>query len=113
MTEYVQPGETISKDPNSELDYGATWAKFLAQCPGDAIATSEWLIPAELDGEGDPVATRLRFSETHPQSTIDGAITVTWLIGGTPGRSYDVVNRIRTIEGRSEDQIVPFYISEH
>ena len=85
---------TFLKDPHAVLDYTIDWTRWLA---GDTIATSEWLVPAEL-------------TLTAHTKTI--ASTTVWLSGGTAGESYSVTNRISTDGGRTEDRSFTVRVEE-
>jgi len=74
------------KDPDATLDYKADWTLWL---DGDTISQSSWIIPADLTKEAEAVG--------------DTTATV-WLSGGTLGRKYEVVNRINTSAGRTDDR---------
>lgn len=91
--------DTISKDPDSDLDYGAAWAKFLAMVPGDTIESSVWIVPPNTLEEHD--------------DSIDGAITRVWFRGGVLGETYVIVNRVTTSQGRIEDKTIYFRIEQH
>ena len=76
------------KDPDAVLDYQVNWADWLA---GDTIATSTWIVPAGITQDSE--------SETMTAATI-------WLSGGTLGASYELVNRITTAAGRTDDRTI-------
>lgn len=86
--------KTFVKDPNATLDYILKWAPWLR---GDFIDTSSWIVPAGLTLE----------NEDQTSTT-----TTAWLSGGTVGESYEVVNRITTIGGRTEDRTLTIKIRE-
>lgn len=77
------------KDPNATLDYGFDWSEWLAT--GDTISSSDWTVPAGL--------TEVSASNTTTTATV-------FLSGGTAGSSYDVVNRITTANGRTDDRTI-------
>ncbi len=80
-------GNTFFKDPDAVLDYGVDWTAWLGS---DTILTSAWAVtPTGLAAE--------RGSNTTKTTTI-------WLRGGTLGQAYDVVNRITTTGGRTDDR---------
>lgn len=79
---------TLLKDPDAVLDYEVNWATWLGT---DTIATSEWLT-AEGISEADATNT--------------ATATTIWLSGGDVGQVYDVVNRITTVGGRTNDQTI-------
>lgn len=76
------------KDPGEVLDYQLNWTSRLA---GDTIATSTWVIPAEL--------TKVIDSNTETTTTV-------WLSGGTLSTWPDVTNHIVTSSGRTMYQTV-------
>lgn len=90
--------EIYTKDPDAALDYTRDWTDFL---DGDTLATSTWLVPAGLTiGTGDKAPTH------------DTTSATVWLSGGTPGRSYVVINRITTAAGRTDDRSIQLIIRE-
>lgn len=76
------------KDPDAVKDYGVNWLAWLGS---DTIATSVWSVPAGI--------TEVSESETTTASTI-------WLSGGSAGEDYELVNRITTAGGRTEDRTI-------
>jgi len=74
------------KDPDATLDYKADWTLWL---DGDVIATSQWLVPTGLTEEAT--------------SNDDNTATV-WLSGGILNTKYEVINRIVTNAGRTDDR---------
>lgn len=95
----------FSKDPDSVLDYAINWSgdpdsdqpgPWLND--GDTIATSVWVVPDGL-------------IKTNEDKT--ATLTTIWLSGGVLGKKYDVVNRITTAQGRTEDRTLHFTIEEH
>jgi len=85
---------TFTKDPNAVLDYSLDWTRWL---DGDAIATSEWIVPDDL--------VRVTDSRTTKIATI-------WLSGGLAGQSYTITNRITTTGGRTEDRSFAVKVEE-
>jgi len=75
-----------TKDPNSILDYGFNWTKWL---DGDILNSNTWIVPAGI---------------TEVSNSYSGQITVIWLSGGTLGEVYKIVNRITTVGGRTDDR---------
>lgn len=80
------------KDPNALLDYVIDWSEWLATST-DTISASTWVVPSQL---------------TMFTSSFGTATTVVWLSGGTAGEVYDVINRINTTGGRTEDRTIQF-----
>lgn len=80
------------KDPDAILDYEVDWSVWLNASGNDTISTSVWIIPANLTKESDliPTATTTRI----------------WLSGGIVGVTYELVNRITTLGGRTQDQTI-------
>lgn len=76
------------KDPDEVLDYQLDWSARLAV---DTIATSTWIVPANITKDSD--------SNTTTTTTI-------WLSGGTLGDLVEITNRITTAAGRTMDQSV-------
>lgn len=73
-----------AKVPADDLDYSLDWASHLKA--GETITVSDWTVPAGL--------------VAGPES-VDGAITTQWITGGALYRTYTVVNRITTSQGRT------------
>lgn len=88
----------LVKDPDAELDYTIDWASDPENGgpwldDGEAIATSEFLLPDGItEGEDDKAS-----SNTDQTATV-------WLSGGTDGTAYKVTNRIVTSAGRTADK---------
>jgi hypothetical protein len=80
------------KDPDEVLDYAILWEERLA---GDTILTSTWFVPPGITKETD--------SKTD-------TITTIWFSGGTLGVTYEILNRITTVGGRTMDQTVDLKI---
>jgi hypothetical protein len=83
-----------NKDPNETLDYRIDW---LPRLEADTIETSTWTVPAGLTHDDDNISD-------------SGAETVVWLSGGTIGETYEILNRIVTVGGRTMDQTVSLTI---
>jgi len=75
-----------TKDPNSILDYGFNWTKWLDR---DTLNSSTWIVPTGI---------------TEVSNNYSGQITAIWLSGGTLGEVYKIVNRITTVGGRTDDR---------
>lgn len=82
------------KDPNAILDYTVDWSDWLDT---DTIATSTWVLPSELTNVSD--------AKTGTTSTV-------FLSGGTLGKTHQVVNRITTVLGRTDDRTIKIRIVE-
>lgn len=89
MTDYA-----IIKDPQAILDYGFDWSAWLDD---DAISTSTWILPSGM---------------TSVQEGINGSTTIIWLSGGVIETRYDVVNRIVTVAGRTDDRTIKIVCME-
>lgn len=78
----------VQQDVAARLDYAEDWAEFMAFAPGDTITSSSWTsTPAGLIFE---------------DATIAGALTSTFIRGGTAGLVYRVFNTIVTAGGRTD-----------
>lgn len=88
------------KDPDAKLDFGTSWADWLSE--SETISASEWFITEGDSGEDAP-ETVLKIAVSPPPS-IASKVAFVWLIDGTLGRQYAVVNRITTNQGRTEDR---------
>lgn len=85
---------TFTKDPNSVLDYQINWATWLGV---DTIASSTWTVPTGL---------------TTVTSSNSTTVAIIWLSGGTAGTDYDLLNRIVTAGGRTEDRTITIRVEE-
>lgn len=72
-----------AKVPADVLDYSFDWATHLQA--GETITVSSWTVPTGL---------------ATGAATISGAVTTQWISGGSIYRTYTVVNRITTSQGR-------------
>jgi len=77
---------TFIKDPDAVLDYTINWAAWL---DSDTISDSSWTVPSGL---------------TKSTEFISDTLVTLWLIGGTAGTTYNILNHITTAGGREEDQ---------
>jgi hypothetical protein len=82
------------KDPNAVLDYKIDWTTWLA---GDTISSSTWIVPSGI--------TKTTESNTTTTTTI-------WLSGGTADTEYEVVNRIVTAGGRTDDRTLHIFVAD-
>jgi len=80
-------GDAMTKDPQARLDFAVDWSAWLPE--GDTITSSLWLVPDDLATD---------------TPSIDGSTTVVWISGGVAGRTYQVINRVTTDEGRVDDR---------
>lgn len=107
MPDFYHDGLTIpaapTKDPDSVIDYGATYSNWLAT--DEVITASNWLVNGTLiETNGDEVDGLTVDSRENNSSS-----TKCWLSGGTRGTFYTLTNRITTSEGRTEDRSMTFY----
>lgn len=86
--------QTFIKDPNAVLDYQVNWVTWLGS---DTIATSTWTVPTGI--------TKASESNTTTTATV-------WISGGTAGTSYEIVNRIVTAGGRTEDRTLTIMVAQ-
>jgi len=84
----------FTKDPNAVLDYIWDWSDWLGS---DTISSSTVTAPTGLTVDSE--------SNTTTTATV-------WLSGGTAGEDYDVVNRIITAGGRTEDRTITIQVRE-
>jgi len=85
---------TFYKDPDAVLDYTIDWETWLGS---DTISTSTWTVPSGITKNTD----------TNTTTT-----TTIWLSGGTAGISYDLLDRIVTAAGRTEDRTIAIIVRE-
>lgn len=83
---------TYTKDPNATLDYVWNWTPWLE---GDTITSHSVIAPAGI---------------TVDSTTTDGKAVTVWLSGGQIGGAYDVVCRITTALGRTDDRTNTYLI---
>lgn len=84
------------KDPDAVLDYHWNWAEWLAD-DGDTIASHSVVVPTGLT--------------LGAHSNTSAAVTA-WLAGGAAGAIYDVVCRIVTAGGRTDDRTAKIIVAE-
>jgi diaminopimelate epimerase len=82
------------KDPNAVLDYKIDWTTWLST---DTIATATWTVPAGI--------TQASATNTTTAATI-------WLSGGTAGTTYEVVCRVVTSGGRTDDRTIGIRVED-
>jgi len=80
----------IDKDPDAVLDYSWDWTLWLADI-SDSIASHSIIIPVGL---------------TCDSSSVVGDFVVAWISGGTLATSYQVVCRVVTTGGRTDDRSI-------
>lgn len=88
--------QKVEKDPNAVLDYQFDWAEWLQTL--ETIATSTWTPPVGI--------TMNSSSNTTTTATV-------WLSGGTAGLYYDIINRIVTNQGRTDERTLRVLIAQH
>lgn len=92
---------TPIKDPEAVLDYMVDWGSEALPArkrwlkDGDQIATSSWRIDPDVGDDQLSMTT----GGDHTEAT-----TTVWLEGGTNGVDYDLINRITTTQGRSDER---------
>lgn len=74
------------KDPDATIDFSVDWTDWLGT---DTIVTSTWTVPTGLTSVTETNTTK---------------IATIFLSGGTTGSSYEIINRITTAEGRTDDR---------
>lgn len=87
---------TFTKDPNAVLDYSIDWGTNYLES-SDTISTSAWTVPTGITKDSD---------------TKSGTKTTIWLSGGSAGESYELVNRIVTNDGRTDDRSIRINVRE-
>jgi hypothetical protein len=102
MSDSTRPIWTARKDPDAVLDYTIDWNASAASggpwlVTGDTIKTSVWVVPAGITKVSDTKST---------------TVTTVWLSGGTAGETYDIVNRITTDGGRTDDRTIRIIVEE-
>ena len=84
----------FTKDPDAVLDYVADWSAWLGT---DTISSVTWVVPSGITKESD--------TNTDTTATI-------WLSGGTVGVRYDVICRIATVGGRTDDRTLYYRVKQ-
>lgn len=98
------------KDPDDELDYSLTWAEQM-DIDTDTIARyAPFVVDDEDESDTTPVEIVQSLGKTP---SFDDTNTLVWLSGGTAGKTYQIVNRIVTAEGRQYDHTRALKIKEH
>ena len=92
----AEPFETVTKDPDSVLDYVLDWVTRWLET-GDTISTSTWTVPAGITKDSD--------TNTNTTTTI-------WVSGGTDDTDYDLTNRVVTAGGRTVDRTLRIQVRE-
>jgi hypothetical protein len=82
------------KDPNAIIDFAIDWAAWLGT---DTIATATWTVPTGITKVTDSAST---------------TVATIWLSGGTAGAQYDLLCRITTAGGRTDDRTISIYARE-
>lgn len=80
------------KDPDAILDYTVDWLNWLCL---DTIVTGTWIVPSGI---------------TKVTSTITTTTSTVWLSGGSVDHSYDLINRINTSGGRTDDRTISIMV---
>ncbi|MHA1215905.1 MAG: phage fiber-tail adaptor protein [Candidatus Thorarchaeota archaeon] len=86
------------KDPESILDYGFDWSKWLVG--DDYIVDSAWAISPTGDLE---IVT--------DSDTFDGTSTLVRLEGGVVGNTYYLTNHITTANGLEDERTMRIYVA--
>ena len=94
-------------DPGADIDYTTDWTDFLsvAGSPNDGIKTSSWSVSPQ---EGSPARPELH---TASVST-DGLKATTFIRNANRGRVYLLVNRIVTVQGRTDERTITLRCEE-
>ncbi len=87
----------FTKDPDAILDYHFDWAGGEDWLDDDAISSSSWIVPSGITNDLDTNTT---------------TVATIWLSGGTAGQTYVVVNRIVTVDGRTNDASIIINVRE-
>lgn len=82
------------KDPDAVKDYRIDLTEWLS---GDTISSTSWTVPSGITKDSD--------TNTTLTATI-------WLSGGTAGQEYDLICRVVTVDGRTEDFTVTVPVRE-
>jgi len=77
------------KEPAAVLDYVINWDAWLAE--NDYITVSSWTVPTGM--------TKTSATFTQRNATV-------WLSGGLAGHRYEVVNRVTTLLGRTDERTI-------
>lgn len=86
---------TYIKDPDAVLDYHLNWKKELDS--DDTINGLTTFVPTGITKNSD--------SYTDTRSSI-------WLSGGSAGGTYDIIFRITTSGGRTDDRTITIRVEE-
>ena len=85
---------SYTKDPDATLDWTFDWGPWLTT--GEVLSTAAVTVPTD---------TGAIVKATTETVDPDGTVTV-WLRGGTAGKSYDVVCRVTTNQGRTDERTI-------
>ena len=90
----LAPIAVFSKDPNGGADYCLDYTDLLE---GDRISTSTWTPPGGITKDSD---------------TKSASNAVIWLSAGVDGTTYDILNRILTVAGRTFDRTLRIIVGQ-
>lgn len=88
-------GNYFIKDPDAVLDYTLDWSNWLSET--DSIIYSFFFVPENI---------------TKESSSYSSTQTTVWLSGGIAANEYKIVNRITTLEGRTEERTITISCKE-
>lgn len=97
-----EPIRVFHKDPSSRMNYFVNWAEDVNRPEdgnwlgdGNTIEASVWFIPEGITADED---------------TFTDTVTQVWLIDGTADEAYDLVNRVSTSDGRTDERTIRIYV---
>lgn len=83
------------KDPDAVEPFELNWESWLK---GDTLSTSTWILPDGL---------------VEARKAVSTTLTTIWLGGGSAGKRYEVLNRITTAGGLTEDRSFILLVAEN
>jgi hypothetical protein len=94
------------KDPDERDDFKLAWATRLAPFD-DTVDTSSWTIVTDQTGSANPL-------NIFDEDVLDAALsTRLWLEGGVEGTTYEILNEIVTLGGRTLQQTIYIPVKSH
>jgi len=94
------------KDPDERDDFKLSWATRLAPI-ADTIETSTWAIQNDQSGSDNP-------ANVYDSDVLnEGKSTRLWLEGGVEGTTYEILNEVITLGGRTLQATVYIPVKSH
>lgn len=106
MTSSTVRNNIFAKDPDAVLDYHLDWSGWLPA--GDAVSNSSWFVTDSNLSNDLTANSALKID----RQTLSNNISTVWLSGGMANTTYYLVNRITTVEGRTNDRHIQILMKQ-